>query len=93
MMSMTVDIADELKAEVFADPVRVAQTRIQVRQQIAKARNKEVFGEQRGLAVQVNIGSLHLDALKAAQAPALPAPQEEILDAEFEQQLNLNDLL
>jgi hypothetical protein len=81
MASETIDIADELQAELTADPVRVAQARITTRQWLAARRNREELGDSPKVAVQLNIADMHLTALKApAQAQVidvqgLPVPQ------------------
>lgn len=97
MMSDTVDIADAAELNLLADPVRVAQLRINVRQQLASKRDREGFGEQSKVAVQVNVNTLHLTALQHAQAlrhdngRQLPAP--DIVDGELVEPDNLNDIL
>lgn len=71
MASETIDIADELQAELTADPVRVAQARISSRQWLAARRNREELGDSPKVAVQLNIADMHLTAIKT---PALPQP-------------------
>lgn len=94
MASETIDIADELQAELTADPVRVAQARISSRQWLAARRNREELGDSPKVAVQLNIADMHLTALKApSQArvidvEVLPAPQEQPVEPE-----SLDDLL
>ena len=85
MASSVIDIADELLEHPLADPVRVAQGRITTRQWLAGKRNREEFGDAKGVAVQVNINGLHLQAVRQLSQPidgeavevqpALEAPQ------------------
>jgi hypothetical protein len=85
MASETIDIADELAANLLVDPAKAAQARISSRQWLAGRRNREELGDSPKVAVQLNIADMHLTALKApAQAQAqvldvqvLPAPQEQ----------------
>lgn len=97
MVSETIDIADELELQIMVDPVRSAQSRINVRQWLAAKRNREMFGEQAKVAVQVNVNNLHLTALRAGQQT--PAIDVEVVDAELVQAPalpaadNLNDIL
>lgn len=97
MASDTVDIADKLELNVMADPVRVAQARIGTRQWLASRRNREAFGEQAKVAVQVNVGNLHLTALQhSRQTPAIGV---DVVEGELVQAPtlpaadNLNDIL
>lgn len=64
MASEVVDIADELTEDETADPVRVAQGRITTRQWLAGKRDREGFGDAKGVAVQVNVNGLHLQAVR-----------------------------
>lgn len=94
MMSETVDIADELQLAVLADPVRVAQVRIQTRQKLASVRDRDQFGDRPTTAVQVNINGLHLMALKAATAADRALPHD-VIEGELAEPapLKLDDLL
>lgn len=85
-------IVDE-PADTSAEVSRAA-SRSKSRQWLAQAYNPGRFGQQKGVSVSVSIGSLHLDALRAAPArvativtgasqPALPSPAvTDTVDAE-----------
>lgn len=101
MASETVDIADELELQgiLLADPVRVATARITTRQWLAGKRNREEFGDAKGVAVQVNVNGLHLQAVRQLSQ----AVDVQVIDVEPEPELepvpqldapeSLNDLL
>lgn len=98
MASDTIDLADELVLLPKADPVQVAKLQIEARRWLAGKNNARYDTQRAGVAVQVNVGALHLQALKAVAAPvqqeALP-----VLDAEYAEvgmdgeALTLDDLL
>ena len=61
------DIADNVKGVDNAE-VQAAKLRIETRMKLAAFWDRDKFGEKQA-GVTVNIGSLHLDALRAAVAP------------------------
>jgi transcriptional regulator with XRE-family HTH domain len=69
----TLDIADGVKGIDNAE-VQAAKLRIEARMKLAAVWNAEKYGEQKA-GVTINVGLLHLDALRQAQtaAPALQA--------------------
>lgn len=69
-------IADNVRG-IDAAEVQAARLKIDARRFLAGVWDRERYGEQRGAAVTVNIGSLHLDALRQAQA-ALPGAVQAI---------------
>lgn len=95
MMSETIDIADEVaEFAVLADPVRTAQLRINVRQQLASKVDRERYGDSKGVQVNVNVNALHLTAIKSDAEP-LPVIEAEVREVEQPAlpQLSLDDLL
>jgi hypothetical protein len=62
----TLSIADEAQHAVSAHEVAAAKLRIETRRHLAGVWNRDQYGEQKGPQVQVNIGALHLDALRQA---------------------------
>lgn len=81
------DIVDATEGEKNREAIASAKLRSDIRLWRAGKYNREDLGE-RGPVVQLNIGALHLDALKrrnisgpTATAATLPAPA---VDAEFE---------
>jgi transcriptional regulator with XRE-family HTH domain len=59
-------IADEAANAGAAHEVAAAKLRIETRARIAGVWNREKYGEQKAGQVVVNIGALHLDALRQA---------------------------
>ncbi len=62
--------------------VQAGTARANYRRWLASVRNREEYGEKAGVNVSVNIGQLHLDALKAAGHMPVPEgiPEAEIVD-------------
>jgi transposase-like protein len=62
----TLAIADEAANAGSAHEVAAAKLRIETRRHLAGVWNREQYGEQKAGQVVVNIGALHLDALRQA---------------------------
>lgn len=77
VVDQSIKIADETSTDVaYAAPK--ARNQIQIRQWVAGRLNREKWGEQKQVGVEVNIGALHLDALRKFGSPkALSGPQIE----------------
>lgn len=69
LMDETLAIADEVEPE--RDQIQKAKLRIETRQALARADDPERYAPERsaGVTVNVNVGELHLDALRAARVP------------------------
>lgn len=97
MASDALDIADELQEHPTADPVRVANLRINQRQWLAARYNREQFGDSAKVAVQINVADMHLTALRAGTELALPVIEGEACELppseEDAEPTSLNDLL
>lgn len=96
MASETIDLADELAISPKNDPVQVAKLQIEARRWLAGKNNARYDTQRAGVAVQVNVGALHLQALKATAAVALEAQPEPLADVEYaevEEVGSLADLL
>lgn len=70
--------------------VMVARERMGYRKWLAGIRDRETFGERAGAEIQVNIGQLHLDALRARGSVRLAQQrrrelQEAVIEAEVEE--------
>lgn len=90
------DILDELDDSLMVTPAEVsaANSRANYRKWLASVRNREAYGDRPQVDVNVNIKTLHLDALrKYANAttvgegdapPALGAAPEDVVDADYE---------
>lgn len=70
LVEQTHGIADEVVTS--SEDASRARNRIGTRQWAATAYAKDVFGQQRGtnVAVQINLGQLHIDALRRRTVPA-----------------------
>lgn len=74
------------------DSINAADKRLQARERLAALWNRAEFAQKAGLNIAVNIGQLHLDALRAPRAiasiasslPALSAPTESITEYELQ---------
>ena len=95
MASETLDIADELAEQPLVDPVKAAAHRIATRQWLAARRNREEYGDAKGVAVQVKVHGLPPTALRdppqvieaqVIEPEPLPAPSDG-------EPASLNDLL
>jgi transposase-like protein len=86
----TLAIADEAANAGSAHEVAAAKLRIETRRHLAGVWNREQYGEQQRGQVVVNIGALHLDALRQAsqalqvheERPSLPSPSEGLDSSE-----------
>jgi hypothetical protein len=76
------DEALEIADTATSETVAVDRERVRVRQWLAERANKQEFGKDAGVQVNLTVGDLHLTAVKSAPGrPAIAAPVE---DAEFE---------
>jgi hypothetical protein len=82
------EILDELEDEgdtVTSAQVGAASARANYRKWLATVQNREQYGDQKGgVEVTLNVGQLHLDALRSSGTmPSLPAGEEgEVVEAE-----------
>jgi hypothetical protein len=78
------EILDELARRpiITAADVGLATSRAKYRQWLASSLDKETYGTQAGVQVQVNVGSLHLDALRVAGRVKPSEPVGQIVEAE-----------
>jgi hypothetical protein len=72
LVEHSLDLADKVQGLDNAE-VQAAKLKIDTRMRIAAFWNPQRYGERQQAGVVVNIGSLHLDALRNAQAPLMPA--------------------
>lgn len=95
MANETLDLADELVLQPKGDPVQIAKLQIEARRWLAGKNNPRYDTQRAGVAVQVNVGGLHLTALKAAPA-AVVHEQQPMIDVEYspvQEEGSLADLL
>lgn len=98
MSSEVLDLADELVLIPKVDPIRVAQLQMDARKWLAGKRNAQFADSKAAIGVQVNVGALHLQALKAVAAP-VERVGADVVDAVFApvvesgEALTLDDLL
>lgn len=84
MIDESIDIADTINPSLPADAQK-AKLRIELRKWLAAVDNARYQRAEQRLNVNVNIGQLHLDALRrrAWNPNQLPAPAQEALPAEI----------
>jgi transposase-like protein len=82
----SISIADELTdvAILTSADVSSAKLRSEQRRWMAMVRDRETFGEQRGPMVQIQIGELHLDALRQRGRMQITMPTQ-VVEAEVEE--------
>jgi hypothetical protein len=78
LVEETVQLADELEGHELVDPIQVVKLQSANRQWLAARINRAEFGDAPKVALQVNVGDMHLTALRAK---ALPAPEPAALPA------------
>lgn len=84
------EVLDDLSEQpgVTSAEVQLANARANYRKWLAGVRNREEYGERQQAGITVNVGSLHLDALRAAGSMELSPPsadgdgEPELLEAE-----------
>lgn len=74
------DAGEILDAESDPKAAALVKAKSDFRLWLAARRNRDSYGQQQNPALVINVGSLHLDALRKvmAAAPALPAPRAEL---------------
>lgn len=91
LVAESLEIVDEagtidpetLERVVTSEAIQHAKLRATTRQWIAERWNRDVYGAPK-TTVQVNIGQLHLDALRAVGSRKEPLPLVEVIDQEPE---------
>ena len=71
------DLADELV--VTGPDVQLATSRSKYRTWLAGMRNREEYGDQAGVTVNLSVGDLHLGALQRHSAAAIAARADDVL--------------
>lgn len=67
------DALDAVDAEKEPRAAQLARNRAELRLKVAGLRNRDEFGDKPQVAIQLNFGSLHLDALRRRQVTSAPA--------------------
>jgi hypothetical protein len=75
------ELADSLTPVTSAD-VSLASSRAKYRQWMAGMRNRDEYGDQSGVQINVSVGDMHLDALRRNGAAQIPVIEAEVIEEE-----------
>lgn len=79
-----VEILDDAADAEEPHHVTAAKNRAEMRLRLAKADDRARYGEEKGAGVQINIGTLHLEAIKQVKAEiAQPQAMQQLMQGEI----------
>lgn len=78
-------IADDQTRDTQEQAVQRDKLRIDTRRWIASRWDRITYGEQRGAEVNISLGTLHIDALRAAAPLPEPPSRQRVIEARAEE--------